>query len=67
MSKEPLEKWAEELKKMGIKTFESKDLPEKYRDRTMIIRAKYAGIIKKSRISTNGPKGSTIRNVWEIT
>ncbi len=66
MSKEPLEKWVKELKKRGIKTFESKNLPDDLRDRTMIIRAKYANIIKKSRISTDGPKGSTMRTVWEL-
>ena len=66
MSKEPLEKWAAELKKRGIKTFESKNLPDDLRHRPTIIKAKYAGIIKKTRISKDGPKGSTIRNVWEV-
>ncbi len=63
MSKEPLEKWAEELKKRGLKTFESKNLPDDLRDRTMIIKAKYADIIRKIGIS-KGPKKATI---WEVT
>ena len=41
--------WKAELKRRGITTFESKDLPEELRDRTMIIKAKYAGVIIKSR------------------
>ncbi len=67
MSLEPIEIWIGELKKRGIKTFEHKDLPEDLKDRTMIIKAKYANAIKKSKISTTGPKGSTTRIVWEIT
>lgn len=63
MSLESVEIWVEQLKKRGIKTFESKDLPEELRDRTMIIRAKYAGAIIKVRTST-----STLhsQNKWEI-
>lgn len=67
MSREPIDLWVGELKKRGIKTFESKDLPPELKDRTMIIKAKYAGAIKKSRISNKGPKGSTMRIVWEVT
>lgn len=67
MSLEPVEIWIGELKKRGIKTFEHKDLPDDLKDRTMIIKAKYANVIKKSKIATSGPKGSTIRIVWEIT
>jgi hypothetical protein len=67
MSLEPIETWIGELKKRGIRTFEHKDLPEELKDRTMIIKAKYANAIKKSKISTEGSKGSTTRIVWEIT
>jgi hypothetical protein len=67
MSLEPVDIWIGELKKRGIKTFEHKDLPEDLKDRVMIIKAKYANAIKKSRIATSGPKGSTMRAVWEIT
>jgi hypothetical protein len=67
MSLEPVKIWIGELKKRGIKTFEHKDLPEDLKDRTMIIKAKYANAIKKSKVTTAGPKGSSIRIVWEIT
>lgn len=67
MSLEPVEIWIEELKKRGIKTFEHRDLPDELKNRTMIIKAKYANIIRKSKIATTGPKGSTMRTVWEIT
>lgn len=67
MSLEPVRTWVKELRKRGIKTFESRDLPDDLKDRTMIIKAKYAGVIKKSKISEKGPKGSAIRIVWEIT
>lgn len=67
MSLEPVEIWIGELKKRGIKTFEHKDLPDELKDRVMIIKAKYANAIRKSKIATTGPKGSTIRIVWEIT
>jgi hypothetical protein len=67
MSLEPIEIWIGELKKRGIRTFEHKDLPEDLKDRTMIIKAKYANAIKKSKISTAGPNGLTTRIVWEIT
>ena len=66
MSLEPVEIWIGELKKRGIKTFEHKDLPDELKDRTMIIKAKYANAIRKSKISTTGPKGSCIRIVWEV-
>ena len=58
MRKENIELWVGELKKRGIKTFASKDLPE-LRDRTMIIKAKYAGVITKY-------KRSNSRITWEI-
>jgi hypothetical protein len=67
MSLEPVEAWIEELKKRGIKTFEHRDLPNDLKNRSMIIKAKYANKIKKSRIATTGSKGSTIRIVWEVT
>lgn len=67
MRLEPVDLWIGELKKRGIRTFEHKDLPEELKDRTMIIRAKYANAIKKSKVTTAGPKGSTVRIVWEIT
>jgi hypothetical protein len=67
MSLEPIDAWIGELKKRGIKTFEHKDLPEDLKDRTMIIKAKYANAIKKFKETTTGPKGSTIHIVWEIT
>lgn len=67
MSLEPIDAWIGELKKRGIRTFEHKDLPEDLKDRTMIIKAKYANAIKKSKVTTTGPKGSTIHIVWEIT
>lgn len=57
---EIIDAWVEELKKRGIKTFESRDLPDDLRDRTMIIRAKYAGVIRKS-------KRSNSVVVWEVT
>ncbi len=66
MGSECIEKWSQKLKDRGIKTFESKDLPDDLRDRTMIIRAKHAGFIKKSKISNKGSKGSTIRIEWEV-
>lgn len=65
MSIESIEIWIEELKKRGIKTFEHKDLPDELKDRTMIIKAKYANAIKKTKVVT-GPKGAT-RILWEIT
>lgn len=61
MRMEPIDEWIEELKKRGIKTFENRDLPEGLRDRTMIIKAKYAGVIKKSKRLNNS------RVIWEIT
>jgi len=66
MSSEHIELWIAELKKRGIKTFEHRDLPDSLRDRTMIIKAKYAGVIKKSKVSTKGPKSASMRIVWEI-
>jgi hypothetical protein len=66
MSLEPVEVWIGELKKRGIRTFEHKDLPEDLKDRVMIIKAKYANAIRKSKVSTSGPKGSSVRIVWEI-
>jgi hypothetical protein len=66
MSLEPVDIWIEELKKRGIRTFEHKNLPEDLKDRVMIIKAKYANVIKKSRIATSGSKGSTKHTVWEI-
>ncbi len=47
MGSECIEKWSQKLKDRGIKTFESKDLPDDLRDRTMIIRKKHAFSIKK--------------------
>ena len=67
MSREPIDEWVGELKKRGIKTFESKNLPADLKDRTMIIKAKYKGVIKKCRISDEGPKGATRRIIWEVT
>jgi len=67
MSREPIDEWVGELKRRGIKMFESKDLPDDLKDRTMIIKAKYAGAIKKLKISDKGPKGATRRIVWEVT
>lgn len=57
---EVIEEWIEELKKRGIKTFENKELPDDLRDRTMIIKAKYAGVIRK--------RSKTLDNhiVWEV-
>ncbi len=66
MSLEPVREWIEELKKRGIKTFEHKDLPDDLKSRSMIIKAKYANVIRKSRVATSGNKGSTMRIVWEI-
>ena len=66
MRLEPIEAWIEELKKRGIKTFESKDLPIELRDRTMIIKAKYAGVIRKTRRAIKKSKGETTNMVWEI-
>lgn len=63
MSLAHIETWVEELKKRGIKTFEHKDLPESLRDRTMIIKAKYAGVIRKCKIAMKGSR----HTVWEIT
>ena len=59
MRMDNIELWVGELKKRGIKTFASKDLPEELRDRTMIIKAKYAGVITKY-------KRSNSRITWEI-
>ncbi len=67
MSREPIDEWVGELKRRGIKTFESKYLPDDLKDRTMIIKAKYKGVIKKLKISDKGPKGATRSIVWEIT
>lgn len=67
MSREHIDEWVGELKKRGIRTFESKNLPDDLKDRTMIIKAKYKGVIKKCRISDEGPKGGTRRIIWEIT
>ncbi len=66
MSLEPVKIWIGELKKRGIKTFEHKDLPDDLKNRTMIIKAKYANAIRKSSVSRSGSKGSTIRIVWEV-
>lgn len=67
MSREPIDEWVCELKKRGIKMFESKDLPDDLKDRTMIIKAKYKGVIKKFKISDKGPKGGTRSIIWEVT
>jgi hypothetical protein len=67
MSLEPVEAWIGELKKRGIRTFEHRDLPDDLKSRPMIIKAKYANAIKKSKIVASGSKGSTMRTVWEIT
>ena len=60
MRLEDIDTWIEELKKRGITKFENKDLPEELRCRTMIIKAKYAGVIKKVNKSRDSTK-------WEIT
>ena len=59
MSLEPVETWIKELKKRGIKTFENRNLPDDLKDRRMIIKAKYADLIRKSDTS---PKAI----LWEI-
>lgn len=61
MGMEPIEEWIEELKKRGIRTFVNKELSDDLRDRTMIIKAKYAGVIRKRSKKLGNPV------VWEVT
>lgn len=60
MSSNDAKEWIQKLKNKGIKTFENSELPVELKgSRAVIIKAKYADLIRKNRKSSHGMK-------WDI-